>query len=263
MDLKTNFHFHTKDDPLDTIEYTSREGIVRMAKCGFEVLAITCHNKMIWSPELACFAADNGILLISGIEINVGEYAGKRKHVIILNCDQEAEKIKTFADLAKYKDEHPNIFVLAPHPYLYGYSTLKNLLEKYIYLFDAIEHSWFYSKLSNRNKKAKKIADRYNLPFIATSDTHFFDFINRDYAVINAQAKTPEAVFAAVRQKRFKNITSPKRLISEMVVPFGRVLFQGQLVNISNKFKRTWSKNCREQGKKAPWEKTPRAHGNK
>lgn len=221
MQLKANFHFHTSEDKRHRISYSLREGIDYASTLGFEVLAPTCHQKAIWTPEHAEYAASKNILLIPGIELYMREQEKDTpKHVLLLNALQETESMRTFNELEKYKKTHPEIFIIASHPYFYGNFSVKNLLEKHINLFDGIEHSWFYSKMFNRNKKGEEIAKKYNLPFIATSDTHFFKHMDKDYMVIEADEKTPQAIFAALKQHKFQNVTSPKKFFRGMVIPF-------------------------------------------
>lgn len=223
MELKTNFHFHTGDDPLDVVAHTLEEGINRATTYGFGVLAVTCHQKFAWTQDAAEYAEKRGILLVPGIEVNVDETKQTRgRHVLIINAKREAESVRTFAELAEYKNSHPESFIIAPHPYFYGNFSLHEFLEKHIHLFDAIEHSWFYSRFWNRNIKGREIAEKYDLPFVATSDTHFFDFLNTDYAVIDAEEKTPEAIFDALRKKKFTNITSRKSFFKDMVWKEGK-----------------------------------------
>jgi len=219
MQLKTNLHFHTADDPRHkhSIKYTFEEGVDYAASLGFDVIALTCHRTAVIKPHYKSYAASKNILFIPGIELNIDERRNMRgKHLIVLNCRENIEEIKTFSELENYKKTYPEIFVLAPHPYFYGNYSLKGYLEKYIHLVDGIEHSWFYSKLFNRNKKAKDIAIKYNLPLIATSDAHFLNNMNKDYTLVDAVQKTPEAIFEALKQKKFKNITSPKEFLKEM-----------------------------------------------
>ncbi|GMQ94940.1 MAG: hypothetical protein BMS9Abin13_050 [Patescibacteria group bacterium] len=211
MSLKTNLHFHTSEDRQHALAYTLREGIDRAAKLGFEVLAVTCHGSVVATDTDVSYAAEKGVLLISGIEAYIRcNSSDVERHVIVLNCRKDIEEVKTFSELEKYRREHPEIFILAPHPYFYGNFSLHEHLEPHIRLFDAIEHSWFYSKFFNRNKKAREVAKKHNMPFIATSDTHFFDFFDENYAVIEAEEKTPEAVFRAIKENRFQNITHPR-----------------------------------------------------
>lgn len=212
MNLKTNLHFHTHDDPRDVIWHTLYEGVRRAKRLGFEVLALTCHQKFIYLPAYQNYAARHGILLIPGVERDI-----EGRHVVILNPDKTIEDVATFDELKAYKQNHPDIFILAPHPYFYGSFSLKKRLERHIHLFDAIEHSWFYSKMFNRNKKAKVVAKKYNLPFIATSDTHELDLLDISYAVINAKEKTIKGVFEAIKNNNFTNITSPRKFWKEML----------------------------------------------
>ena len=67
MRIKTNLHFHTSDDPEDSIDYDFYEGVDRAAALGFGALAITCHNKFVDDPEYEKYAEKRGILLIHGI----------------------------------------------------------------------------------------------------------------------------------------------------------------------------------------------------
>ena len=222
MFLKTNLHFHTNDDPKDYIAYSTKEGIDRASTLGFNVLALTCHNKVAWTPEYAAYADERGITLLSGIECDIGEVAEEKRHLVLLNCDSDAEHVRTFHDLAQYKKEHPDVFVLAPHPYYPHIGRTISLMEyadRYAHLFDAIEHSWFYTKHLNKNKLAIEAAKRHSLPLVATSDTHFMDFLDTDYCVIEAKSRTLGDTFKALRAGSFKNVTRPKRFIREFVIP--------------------------------------------
>jgi len=218
MKIKTNLHFHTADDPQDRISYSTKEGIDKAVSLGFGALAITCHQKFAWTKEYAEYAKSKGLLFIPGIEIYIGETrADAHRHVLILNADISAEKVRTFAELSDYKKAHPESFVMAPHPYFYGGMALKEFLEKYIHLFDAIEQSWFYSKWFNRNIEGKAAAERFKLPFVSTSDAHFFDFLNTNYCIIEAERATTEAIFSALSAGRFENITSPRNFWRDMI----------------------------------------------
>ncbi len=224
MHLKTNLHSHTGDDPRDFVPYTTREGIDHAALHGFDALALTCHQKAAWAPEYAAYAAKRGILLIPGVELDMHETDGstgrRGRHLIILNCDKDAERVRTFSDLYDYRTAHPQSFVLTPHPFSYGNFSLKKFLEKHIHLIDAIEHTWFHSPRFNRNKKAAYAAVRHQLPMIVTSeDAHTFDNLHTDYALVDAEEKTIPSLFGAIRQHKITNVTHPKKLVREMALP--------------------------------------------
>ena len=53
---------------------------------------------------------------------------------------------------------------------------------------------------------------KFKKSFIATSDTHVLKYLNSDYAIIEAERMNPKAVFKAIKQMKFINITKPKKL---------------------------------------------------
>ncbi len=199
MFLKTNLHFHTVLDETSP-RYNIYQGIDYAKEQNFGVLAYTPHRKFIFEQKFSQYAESKGLLLIPGIEIGIG-----KKHIVILNCDKEAENIKSFEDVANYKKRKPNILILAPHPFVFSPKSLKSSFLKNIDLFDAVEMTVFSNIIFNFNKRAEEIAKKYGKPFIATSDTHFLKDINRGYAIINAEEKTIKAVLDAVKRGDFQN----------------------------------------------------------
>ncbi len=201
MILKTNLHFHTSEDPLDLfIKYDIYQGIREAKKKCFKVLALTCHDEFVYKEEYGQYAKEQGILLIPGVEIEI-----KRGHVIILNADKEAEKIRSFAALKRYKEKNKKAFVIAPHPY-FGMFSLNGKLKRNIKIFDAIEANWFFTFSFDRNKKAREIAKKHKKPYIASSDTHNIKNLNKSYALIDSSEFNTEAVLNSIRDGRFKNV---------------------------------------------------------
>ncbi len=208
MILKTNFHFHTSNDE-KSVSYDIYQGIDRAKEQDFDVLAYTPHDRFIFKPEFATDAEKKGLLLIPGIEAKI-----KGKHVLVLNCDKSAEQIKSFEELRDYKKKNPQIFIIAPHPFVWSYKSLFSKLKKNIDLFDAIELSVFSNQIFNFNKKAAETAAKYDKPLIANSDTHFIKDINRGYSLIETENKTVESLFGAIRQKKFKNHLKPMSIFA-------------------------------------------------
>jgi predicted metal-dependent phosphoesterase TrpH len=206
MQLKTNLHLHSQEDPADGsfIGYNAIEAIDRAAQLGFEVLAFTLHNSFFYSDELAGYALSKNILLIPGIEKTI-----EGRHVLILNADVRAEGIQTLTALAAYRQAKKDILVIAPHPYYYGNISVKEKLDASPQLFDALEQSWFYREPFNRNIRAQDAAVRLNKPLIATSDLHVLSRMDNSYAVIEAAEKTVAGVFAAIKSGAFTNHSIP------------------------------------------------------
>jgi hypothetical protein len=209
--LKTNLHFHAGDDPEHQLEYTVRDGIDRAHALGFQVLALTCHHVVLATPEDEGYARERGILLIPGVELSVEDC-----HVVVLNVGRDIESVRTFGALAAYRREHPECFVIAPHPYFGFGLSLGKELERHRSCFDAVECSWFHSRTFDRNTRAERFARDNALPYLAASDTHFLRYLDTAYAYIDASEPTAPAVFAAIREHRFTNI-SPS-------IPFWRTM---------------------------------------
>lgn len=225
MKLKANLHFHTNKDPQDyySVTHSCEEGVDYAAALGFDVLAVTLHKKFFDSEEDIKYAALKNILLIKGIELEIS-----KKHIVVLNCNKDIESVRTFEDLEKYKKTHPEIFIFAAHPYFH-HNSLNGELERWIAIFDGIEFSWFYTRWFNWNKKGKTIAEKYNLPFIATSDTHQLDFLNDSYISIDVEEKTAEAIIKSLRQKKFENISSPRKLFKDIIWKWGRYILKHKM----------------------------------
>lgn len=195
MKLKAQLHVHTKEDPVENIKNTAKQTIDHAAKLGYDVMAITCHNVFIFNEDLQKYAEEKRILLIPAIEKSV-----QRKHVLILNADVEAQKIKTFNDLRLYKKNHPECLMIAAHPYYPGPISLHKKLEEHIDIFDAIEYSWYHSKRINKyNEKAVATAEKHNKPVVGTSDNHHLPHFDETYSTIEAKEKTVESVLQAIR----------------------------------------------------------------
>ncbi|HXK37848.1 MAG TPA: PHP domain-containing protein [Candidatus Paceibacterota bacterium] len=215
MILKTNLHLHANDDPEDNLEFSFIAALDEAKRLGIGCVALTCHNAYIDKPEYHAAAKERGILYIPGIELSV-----ERKHVVILNADKSVEKIASFVQLARYKAEHPECFILAPHPYFKTVFCLGDKLEQHKEIFDAIECSWFYSKHFDMNKEAAAFAKENNLPYVATSDLHELRFMDTSYANVEVDQVSIPAVFAALRAGKFTNTTSPRKLFRELIPNF-------------------------------------------
>jgi len=217
--LKASLHIHTIEDHLEghLIKYNVYELIDWAEQLGFKVLGLTCHKKLVCQEDYIAYAANKGILLLSGIELQMKKGI-KRNDLIILNVAPEeaavVEKIDSFKKLADYKKKHQEIFILAPHPLATRLISMgKKKLVKNIELFDSVEHCWCYSRrFLNSNRKTKKVTEKFNKPLVATSDAHFLKYFNTDYVLVESDALDPESFFSAIRRGSFINITEPKRI---------------------------------------------------
>ncbi|MCF7820207.1 MAG: PHP domain-containing protein [Candidatus Pacebacteria bacterium] len=215
---KASLHIHATEDSQEDfrIKYSVYELIDKAYKYGFKVLALTFHNQFYTNKKYFDYAQKRGILLISGIEKAL--YNNHKKtstsHVIILNCNQQAEKLETFTDLREYKHNYPQIFTMIAHPFLPLFSLPEKVLLKNLDIFDALEHTWLYNNLMPYNKKTLEIGKKYNKPVIATGDLHSLKHLDDDYTVISSSELTVESVINSLKQGKFKNVSKGKSLLN-------------------------------------------------
>jgi len=203
--LKAELHSHTsEDDKEDVIDYSAKDLIDYLAKRGYEVAALTLHDKLLFNEELRKYAEKKGILLIPGYEPRI-----KGRDVLIYNVSQkDIEGIKTFEDIYELKKRKPDVLIVAAHPYFVKSYCLKGLLVKHIALFDAVEYSHFFFPCLNLNKKGQKVAKKNNKPMVGTSDAHFLEQLNHTYTLIDSE-KNVDAVISAIKKGKVKVVAEP------------------------------------------------------
>ncbi len=205
--LKADFHMHTRDCVYDGVKHSTCQLIDRAAKLQFKVLAITNHCYVIYSECWRQYAEERGILLLPGVEANI-----ERRHVLIINADRDADRLRSFADLAAYRRSH-NVLIIAPHPFYPGLICLRKELIKHIELFDAVEYNSFYLKTWNPNLAAQKFAEEQHLALLGGSDTHHLSQLGKTYSMIETEPNL-NAIFQAIRERRVRVVTEPMRTLS-------------------------------------------------
>src|SRR3989344_5648350 len=210
--LKTDLHLHCNGDPEDVfIKYSAKELIDHAASLKFDVIAITCHNKVLYSDGLQEYANSRNILLIPGVEAYI-----ENRHVLLFNFTQEeVNKVKNFNDLRKIKeDKH---LVIAPHPYYVNLNpfdlrqiSLFSKLEKNIDVFDAIEFCNLYSRHFNRaNKKANKIAKENNISLVGNSDLHRLKYMGTNFSLVDSNNNV-NSVIKAIKNGKVELSSRPR-----------------------------------------------------
>lgn len=216
MKVKASLHCHTSADLVEghLLKYSVFDLIDRAQALGIKVLAHTCHRHFVWDQSWSDYASKCDLLLLPGVELELSE-GGSANHTVVINCDASIAKVQNFADLANYRRAHPEALVIAAHPnFGFGVSLGLDRLRQYWDLFDAVEHSWFYSRYFNLNAPVARLAATGSKPFIATADLHNFNFfcLQTDYATLNLRELSSSAVIEAVRQGQFTNHSQSKSL---------------------------------------------------
>lgn len=214
--LKADLHLHTSEDPNDHLPYNARELIDYAKTLGFDVLAITLHEKLFQDKKVFDYARKKGILLIPGIELKINGM-----HVLAYNVTEtDIKDIKNLEDLKKIKRK--NTLIVAPHPY-YGLISLGKNLEKYVDLFDAVEYCHFYTKwINGPNKKAARVAWKHNKPLVGNSDAHHLWRLNTTYTLIDSK-KDLNAVINAVKKGNVKVVSTHLTLFRYLRAAIGTI----------------------------------------
>jgi predicted metal-dependent phosphoesterase TrpH len=185
--VKVDLHIHTLEDPKDVIDYSAHQLLERARELGFGVLAITLHDAVFDRPEVYADAEKMGILLIPAAEVRI-----QCADIILLNVsNDEISALKNFDDVrALRKKRGSSIFAIAPHPfYVLGASIGQRLLAE-IDCFDGIEVCHFHKGPLNPNRRAARVARKFNKSLIATSDAHRLHAFGRHYTSIPRPAET-------------------------------------------------------------------------
>jgi len=202
--LKSDLHIHTNNDPFEFfIKYNAEQLIDHASKLGFNVISIVGHNCMPYTKRLAKYAEKKGILLIPGVEMSL-----EKKHVLVYNakpCDLEG--IKKIRDLKRLR-KNPNVLIIAAHPFFMYRSCLKERLLENMGLFDAIEYVHFYRKQINLNRKAERVAKRFNKPLVGNSDAHNLWQIDYTFSLIDSKPDL-KSVISAIKSGNVKVATKP------------------------------------------------------
>ncbi len=231
MRYKISLHNHTSEDQVEgnKIGYNIYNLLDRAKFFGINCLAVTCHKKFVVKETHLAYAKKLGILLIAGVELSMRKMFFFCNDIVVLNCDSSVEEMNNFEQLRAYKSKHPECFIIAPHPtFDFRLSLGSKNLERYAELFDAIEHSWFYTESIDFNLPAKNKAQQLGKPFIATADAHVLDYLNSDYALVDADELSCQAIFSSIRQGRLTNVTKAKPLFELIRYYFG-MFFKGWL----------------------------------
>jgi predicted metal-dependent phosphoesterase TrpH len=202
--LKCELHAHTDADPADRIAHGIRELIDHAAGLGYDVLAVTLHDRYFDPTEDTAYARARGVVLLAGIERTI-----RGRHVLLVNFPAAAAGIRDFDDLAALKTGHPQGLVVAPHPFYPTPSALgRQLMDRYASMIDAVEINAMHTRALDFNRRAVAWARAHHKPLVGNSDLHLLEQMGSTYSVVDA-APDPDAICAAIRGGRVTVHVSP------------------------------------------------------
>ena len=201
---KAELHTHCNLDPTDyrICEYSPEQLISRAAELGYEILALTCHNKDLWTQRLFDHAQQLGITLIPGMEVA----AERSRHVLVYNFHTGPENLNTLDKIRNLSRE--DTLVIAPHAFYPGFLCLRGRLEQNADIFDAIEYSGFYIRGMSFNRRSADFARKTGKPLVGFGDIHYLWQLNRTYTWVYSEPEIP-SIIGAVKEGLVRLRTSP------------------------------------------------------
>jgi len=202
--LKAELHSHCSLDPQDyrICGHTPEKLIEAAVQLGYAVLAITCHDRDIWTQDLSDYARDRGITLVPGMEVTTD----RKRHVLAYNFRTGPENLST---LQKIRERSAgNTLVIAPHSYFPGSSCLGESLEKNLHVFDAIECSGFLVRGLDFNRRSIKLSQKTGKPLVACSDVHYLWQLGRTATWIYAEPHV-QSILDSIKKGLVKNQIEP------------------------------------------------------
>ncbi|HYK91198.1 MAG TPA: PHP-associated domain-containing protein [Acidobacteriota bacterium] len=201
---KAELHSHCNLDPADyrVCSHSAEQLISEAAGLGYEILAITCHNRDIWNRELADYAENLGITLIPGMEVST---EGPR-HVLAYNFRTGPENLNTLAKIRALSNE--DTLVIAPHPFFPGRLCLRGRVVQHIDVFDALEHSGFYLPGIDFNRRVRRLALKHDKPVVGNGDVHMLWQLGRTCTWIYSEPGV-SAILSAIKRGSVRLETTP------------------------------------------------------
>jgi predicted metal-dependent phosphoesterase TrpH len=202
--LKADLHTHCSLDPIDyrMCAQTPEQLISHAAKLEYEVLAITCHNKDIWTEGLSDYARNLGVVLVPGMEVDVEQ----TRHTLAYNFDTGHENLNTLDKIRNRSRQ--DTLVIAAHPFFPGPTCLRGLLELNPDVFDAVEYSGFQIQGLNFNRRSVGFCKETGKPLVGCGDIHYLWQMGRTFTWIYAEPDLL-SVISAIKQGFIRIQTSP------------------------------------------------------
>jgi predicted metal-dependent phosphoesterase TrpH len=193
--LSVELHAHS------SLSYDGRDPVELLleqaAAVGLDALAITDHDEIQASLAAAEQAAEYGLVGIPGMEVSSA--AG---HVLGLGIHERVPAGLSFGETLDRIREQGGVAVV-PHPFQKSRSgVMANISESELADADAIEV--YNSRLltGRGNRKAKRFAERNDLPQTAGSDAHISEMVGQAVTRIGANDRSSEAILEAILDGR-------------------------------------------------------------
>lgn len=173
-DFTIDLHVHSEasfdgKEPIELI-------LEQASDIGLDAVVITDHDEIEASKKACEKASEYGLVGITGVEVST-----KNGHLLAIGVDERPEKKQSYSETIKEIRESGGVAVV-PHPFQ---RSRHGVRKRKIGDPDAIEiyNSWLIT--GYRNKRARKYAEKRQIPGVAASDAHSLSTIGRAYTEIS------------------------------------------------------------------------------
>lgn len=206
INMKFDMHCHTKEGSIDG-KVSIQSFVAQLKRKGFDGMLLTDHNSYKGYQKWAAHDLEerDAFTVLKGVEYDTRDGG----HVIAVLPDGVHCKLLELRGLSLAKLEkvvHRLGGILGPaHPYGTGFFALMNngWVKKHkaiIGKFDFIE-AFNGCTHSESNKRAKKLAYKYNKPQFAGSDAHTSEKIGSAYTIFNRSVSCNNDLIRLVKEK--------------------------------------------------------------
>ena len=205
LHIHSHFSFDCKSDPKEIIKVAKKKNLAG--------IAITDHNSVKFHLKKY---NSKGLLIIPGIEVST-----EKGHVIGLGIRELIEKKLSVIETVEKIIDLGGLPVI-PHPFDFTRRGIGKEIHKLKEV--AIETLNASCPLQLFNKKAKKWAERNNLPETGGSDSHRIQDIGMAFTIFKDELETIDEVLEAISRQRSSS-GGTHLSIPEKIVRFFQIHF--------------------------------------
>jgi predicted metal-dependent phosphoesterase TrpH len=185
MLIRADLHVHTTYSADSLI--TPEDLVFYAKKRGLNAVAVTDHNTLEGAYKIA---KETDFLVIPGMEVSSAD-----GHIVALNVKELIPKGYSAVETVERIHRAGGV-AIACHPYVYFKGCLRNNV---CGAFDAIEVINARAiPFKSSVKKAQEAAERFDLSWVAGTDSHYGPQIGFAYTEIEAEEATVDAIAKAI-----------------------------------------------------------------
>lgn len=214
--MEFDLHGHTRASPLDGIKYSPTEAVRRAKEVSLDGIAISDHETFNGIEEALAAGKKYNLIVIPGVEI-ITRCGNRFPHLLALGLTPriiKGDKIPTFGKTRKVIEwiHHWGGVAIAVHPRQNIFDRMDQFhvtivsfsltqIEKLAHLLDGVEICSPHISIGT-GEKLIKLAEKYNLAQLKSSDFHKLENIGLYRTKISETCSDWEMVIRAIKNRR-------------------------------------------------------------